>query len=245
MIHNTEIERVADYCRAHVDLTDLPDDYGYHSLPLCIIDAVFSINAHYSGVRKVVDRYCVHMGIIDAWPGPERPAPRQKQHPVSALIRRMEDVGIERFTENVFQNRQRTSTKSGILKGEAVFRFARALERRGIEHVQDLPAVIEGTSLEEAIFAIPGQGSGVSLRYFQMLAGDDTLIKPDRMILSFLAHALGRSVTLPEAQEILSAVSAALAPEFPRLTPRLLDNRIWMYQRQQTAALPSTRCGSR
>ena len=98
--------------------------------------------------------------------------------------------------------------------------------------MQDLPEVTAGSSLEEAIFWIPGQGSGISFRYFQMLAGDDDLIKPDRMILNFLVGILNRSVSLLEAQKILTEVCAEMMPDFSRLTPRLLDNRIWQYQRQ-------------
>jgi hypothetical protein len=235
MTTETDIERAAEHTLARVDLADLPTDYGYHSLPLCVIDAVYSLNAHYSGVVNVVRRYCAHAGITEDWPeDPQRPAPREAQHPVSALLAHMRAVGPEAFTQAVFQNLQRTSTHSGILKGEAVYQFAQALERRRIEHVQDLPAVIEGSSLEEAVFRIPGQNSGVSLRYFQMLAGSDDFIKPDRMILRFLADALRRPVTPREAQEILTAVSARLKPDFPALTPRLLDNRIWQYQRSRS-----------
>jgi len=38
----------------------LGDDYHYQSLPLCVIDAVFSIGVRYSGTRNVVARYCTH-----------------------------------------------------------------------------------------------------------------------------------------------------------------------------------------
>jgi hypothetical protein len=230
---SNEINCVADYCRAHVDLLDLPTDYGYPSLTLCVIDAVYSINAHYNGVLNVIARYCTHCGISADWPDYQRPATSEAQQPVSDLLARMKQHGAEAFTLNVFQNQQRTSTRSGILKGEAVYQFAQALERHHIEYVQDLPAVVAGSSLEDAIFRIPGQSSGVSLRYFQMLAGSDDLIKPDRMILNFLASILNRPVSLLEAQEVLMAVSSELKPVYPMLTPRLLDNRIWMYQRQR------------
>ena len=227
----TELDRVTDYCRANVDLANLPADYGYPSLPLCIIDAVYSINAHYNGVLNVIARYCAHCAISENWPDHQRPAPRERQQPVSNLVERMHQQGVEEFTINVFRNQQRTSTRSGILKGEAIYQFAQALQRRRIEYAQDLPEVIEGSSLEEAILRIPGQSSGISFRYFQMLAGSDDLIKPDRMILNFLLGILKRPLSLNEAQEIMTEVCAELKPGFSLLTPRLLDNRIWMYQR--------------
>jgi len=39
----------------------------------------------------------------------------------------------EDMAHNVFDNRQRTSTRSGILKAEAVYRFSEVLQRFGIE----------------------------------------------------------------------------------------------------------------
>lgn len=231
MVSPADISNATDYAEARLDLSALPTDYGYHSLPLCLIDAVYSINAHYSGVQKVVARYCAHASITDNWPDHQRPAPRAVQHPVSALLAHMRALGPEAFTQTVFRNVQRTSTKSGILKGEAVYQFAEALEHEDMEYVQDLPAVMEGSHLEDAILRIPGQNSGVSLRYFQMLAGDDDFIKPDRMILRFLADALHRPVPVREATPLLRAASDRLRTQYPLLTPRLLDNRIWQYQR--------------
>ena len=108
----SEIIRVADFCRAHVDLSDLPTDYGYHSLTFCMIDAVYSINANYTGVLNVIARYCSHCGISDAWPDHQRPAPREAQQPVSDLVARLEEHGAEAFTLNIFQNQQRTSTRA-------------------------------------------------------------------------------------------------------------------------------------
>jgi hypothetical protein len=67
--------------------------------------------------------------------------------------------------------------------------------------------------------------------YFFMLAGDDQLVKPDRMVLRFLAAALGRNVTLKEAQGLVAQACEILALEHPHLTPRALDHAIWHYQR--------------
>ena len=40
-----EVTKLAFYCRMHLDFTDLQLDqaYFYQSLPLCVIDAVYSI----------------------------------------------------------------------------------------------------------------------------------------------------------------------------------------------------------
>jgi hypothetical protein len=150
----------------------------------------------------------------------------------------MRSLGDAKFAEQVFQHRGRTSPKNGILKAEAVRRFAEALAEHGVEHLQDVPHALLGRSLERAVKRVPGQRSGISLKYFFMEAGCDDLIKPDRMIQRYLQRVLRRAVKLSECQALLSAAVAELRGEFPHLTPRLLDSRIWEYERRR--AKPQT-----
>ena len=135
----------------------------------------------------------------------------------------------------LFVNRQRTSSKSGILKAEAVWKFAGALKSHGIDHLQDVGEALPSAALERKIGLIPGQGSGISLQYFWMLAGSDELIKPDRMVLRFLEDSLGRPVGADEALSLVAGAVAQLRAQFPAMTPRLLDHKIWEYQRAQPA----------
>jgi hypothetical protein len=133
----------------------------------------------------------------------------------------------------VFRNRQRTSPRSGILKAEAVQRFAEVLLHHKVQYFQDISRAAEDESLEKSILAIPGQGSGLSLRYFWMLAGSDEFIKPDRMVLRFLESALSRPVSVHEAQNLLSGACDLLKKDHPNLTPRLLDHEVWKHQRDK------------
>ncbi len=51
------IDAISAYCRAHLDLTQavLTDQaYSYYSLPLCVIDAVFSIGVRYSSTEAAI-----------------------------------------------------------------------------------------------------------------------------------------------------------------------------------------------
>jgi len=94
-------------------------------------------------------------------------------------------------------------------------------------------------AFEEAIKKIPGQKSGIGFKYFFMLAGSEDLIKPDRMILGFLKSALQRNdVKEEEAQPLLREATTRLRARYPVLTPRLLDNAIWNYQRKQKCKVP-------
>mgnify|MGYP003466554474 CR=1 FL=1 len=44
---------------ASAEVVELGDEYFYASLPLCVIDAVYSIGVRYGSVRNVIRRYCV------------------------------------------------------------------------------------------------------------------------------------------------------------------------------------------
>ena len=69
-------------------------------------------------------------------------------------------------------DRQRTSSRNGILKAEACELFACALWEGGIEDFNDLSEA-RLANAEARVLAIRGQGSGLSFSYFKMLAGDD------------------------------------------------------------------------
>ncbi len=208
----------------------LGDEYHYQSLPLCIIDAVFSIGVRYSGTRNVVARYCkyTHQRRIRA---SGALPPVSEQEGVGTFCDRPEQADPALMAEQVYGNKQRTSTTNGILKADAVARFARCLRSYGINFLQDVPRVADSARFEADIRAIPGQGSGISLQYFWMLAGSDQFIKPDRMVLRFLHTALSRAVTLHEAIQLMRAACQELVTKYSSLTPRLLDHEVWKYQR--------------
>jgi len=210
----------------------LGEEYFYQSLPLCVIDAVWSIGATYEAVRNVVDRYCKKSGLRKIRTDRDSLPPRSEQEPIAAFCARVERTGPEKMADEVFENHQRTSPKNGILKAEGVYCFSCALRAHRVDCLQDVPEAASSVALERDIRSIPGQRSGKSLRYFWMLAGSDELVKPDRMILRFLESALGRSVSSNEAQPLLQEAAQLLRPLHPRLTPRLLDHEIWKYQRK-------------
>ena len=75
-----------------------------------------------------------------------------------------------------------------------------------------------------------------------MLAGSDEYAKTDRMVLGFLADALGRNVPVAEAQSLMSATTDHIRTALPEMTVRLLDHEIWKYQRD-FGATRGHRCG--
>jgi hypothetical protein len=222
----------------------LSDDYRYQSLPLCVIDAVFSIAINYSTVRGVVARYCAYTGQQRVRPGVELPS-YNDQESMSNFCNRPEQADVDDMASRVYGSRHRTSPRSGVLKSEAVLHFARCLQSHGIEYLQDVPSIADNQQFEVDIRGIKGQNSGVSLRYFWMLAGSVEFIKPDRMILRYLEGVLFRPVKVGEALPLLQAACVHLAKLYPSLSPRLLDYEIWKHQQAVGKAQQSEARGQR
>jgi hypothetical protein len=229
-----EGQLIADYADKTLPLAKacLGDEYFYQSLPLCVIDAVWSLGVKYGAVQNVVDRYCKTSGLRKIRTDRDSLPPMSEQEAIAAFCARVERTGPEKMADEVFENRQRTSSKNGILKAEGVYRFSCALRKHRVGCFQDVPEAASNVALERDIRRIPGQRSGKSLRYFWMLAGSDEFVKPDRWILCFLKSALGRSVSSDdEVQALLQEATQLLQPLHPHLTPRLSDHEIWKYQR--------------
>lgn len=229
-----EIDSLVEYCEKVLNLSQavLPDEYYYSNVPQCVIDSVFSIGVKYEAVRNTVLRFSDFFQLESKRPTADYP-PITEQFSTKQFIRQYEEFGGDYFVEQIFMNKQRTSPRNGILKGEAVYRFCKVLRDFGINYLQDVRNIYGNEEFEKAIKSIPGQKSGISLVYFYMLAGDDEWIKPDRMIVRFLEKALDRKVKLGEAQDLLVNAARNLSVKYPTITPRLLDYQIWEFQRNE------------
>lgn len=169
-----DVARVAGYAAAVLDLAG-PDEQFYQSLPLCVLDAVFSINAVYQGVRNVIARYCAEASIRQFRDGLAL-LPQPEQESISCFCDRLEGWGTPDDVAARLGNRQRTLTPPppSILKSEAAQRFADTLRGHGIEFMQDMAELSPQleTAIESTIRTIPGQGSGLTWDYFRMLSGE-------------------------------------------------------------------------
>lgn len=213
----------------------LPREYSYASLTAMLLDAIFSIGVRYEQVKALIARHAKRhqydpwqSGNVDPYPLPE-------------LIEEGEQGTPLQFAEKL-DNRCRTSTRSGILKAEAVLLAAASLVRHDIV---DLPSWRSRSADEAALEAtgrefrsINGQRSGLSWNYLCMLAGDDNRVKPDRMVVRYVETALRRERVLPkEAADLLVAATTALCGTSgypPALTARQLDSAIWNVARSST-----------
>ena len=221
---------LADYIeQTELEETVLAEEYRYASLPLCVVDAVFSIGVRYTSTQKVVANLCKYT----SWPrlADSRYNRGGGHQLLTDLIVVFEQIGVERMAQEVFQNRQRTSSRSGVLKSEAVFKFCRALAQAGINDFLDFEPDRKDYA-EAMILGLPGQSSGIAFDYFMMLAGDDNLIKADRMVQRYVEKALSLD-TVPQPRQTAILVRLA-AKELHRRgfdwTPLKLDYAIWKNQ---------------
>lgn len=222
------IESLCQACEATLNLTNaaLSPSYYYDSLPQCVIDAVFSIGVKYTGTTNVVKSYCSYYGLRVHNEDHDQ---KGDKHTISQLIDHITSTGVEKSVDVIFHNHQRTSTRNGILKAEAVLRFARVLQKYGVETLADMSFKGLPLQAEVEIMRIPGQKSGLSLRYLYMLSGDDSQSKPDRHVMRFLKEHTGQDYSIQEAQDLLTEAVKILRGKYPQLSVRLLDYSIWNY----------------
>jgi hypothetical protein len=136
--------------------------FQYASLPLCVVDSVFSIGVRYGSTKNVVKNWC------DSYGWDLERSNTTKEHTVSEFVEilRPYENRWEAAATEIFRNHHRTSSTSGILKAEAAYRFAATLRRCGIETFTDELRTSLRPDTRTAISSIRGQGSGLSFSYF-------------------------------------------------------------------------------
>ena len=187
-------------------------------LALCVMDAVYSIGAnHDTHTRPTVCRYAalaaltnplkrVHEVAAGSW--------ARDEVPLTALLADLDQRGPEGFADWV-GNHQRTSTRRGILKAEAVQHYARILVDHGVRCLADVTALLNDRTrfltVQNELATVPGLGAhGVRQAYLWMVAGDDENVKPDRMVRWWLGRVLDQPVDPQEAQQLFVAAAAGL-----------------------------------
>lgn len=202
-----------------------PDGYR-NSLALCIIDSVQSTGVTYASVVKVVDAYRKHRRAQGSNPSTDG---------ATELLASFAELGGAQQWADQIGNQNKTSTHAGApLKAAAIRDAAQALRDVGVDTADTLRERARDTKqladVERSWRAVVGQTSGITWHYVQMLAGIPG-IKPDRMIVRFVADALElprRNVSPTFALRILSETAAQMG-----ISPTDLDHGIWQWQRQR------------
>lgn len=231
MTDSADISRIVEAGKA-LELAHRGDRWCH--LSLCVIDDVFAIGAKYASTWRAARRYAAFAGLEPATaPAREVSDGRHEgtEEPLSRFLDRVGELSPQELAK-ILANHQRTSTRGGVLKADAVQRFARILVEHGIDRLRDVSTLLadaERTKLVEAsLTTVPGHGSGVRVSYLWMLAGDDVHVKADRMVIRWTAKVLGRHVSVDEAAVMIQRAAVEL-----EVTPWELDHAVWKYQSGQ------------
>ena len=230
MYSKQDVESLAQKCRETLDLSRTDPNCRFpKSLPICLIEAVFSIAANNTSSQNTYLSYMRYYHIHSE----EATGIILPEHTIDEFIDHVESFrDIHEFTDAVLKNHQRTSSKNGILKSEAVYEIAKVLQKYQINSLADFQGCSgeRYCNLEKEILNIKGQSSGIMLKYLHMLAGSENTVKPDRMLMRFI-NSVNPEVTIDDAQALISDCVSLLKKDNQNVTPRLLDYLIWDYQR--------------
>ena len=205
---------------------ELPVGYFYSSLAFCLTDAIFSINALYKSVENTINRVSQKLGAEVKRNG-------LNEISIMEFLTVLNNYSDEELAFSFFGNKAKTSSINGITKALAVKQACKILLDHGINCFGD----VNKEKLDKAeldFVKIKGQKSGISYKYFCMLAGDENLIKPDRMICRFIAKSLQieKEPSPSEAEKIFREAFISISANYPKITPRFLDYLVWDFQRK-------------
>ena len=215
-------------------LNPRPRGPRWASLSSCVVDAVWSISVNYDAVTVPITR-----AVFAA-------STRHDADPLVAGndVTTPDPVRLDMFLSLfptvdalvAVSDHHRTSPRGGILKADAALRYAKVFANAGVQTrhhaLEALRDDVQYAALNEQLRAVPGDGAnGVRRGYLWMLIGDDDGIKPDRMVLRWLA-AHGQPATASEASTILRSIATELTHRSGSLvTPWMVDHAVWLAAR--------------
>lgn len=194
-------------------------EYGYQSLVFCVIDSVFSIAANYTSTKNVVKRFAEHAGktIFD-------------EYLISDFVNEFDNPTGRELLKQVLNNRQRTSTRNGILKSEAVIEFIRVLFDNQIETKSDLLKYRNREKILKDIKKIKGQSKGTTFDYLLMLSGDEGVFKRDRHIIKFFSDYFHiKDTSYDNLKKEFEKQLDIVLNKYPKFNIRTLDSVIWKF----------------
>lgn len=217
---------------AMAELVPQPRELRWVSLALCITDAVWSIATHYDNVvTPLVRNLAKEFGVTEptvpgSQPLCDDPLP----------LERLAALSVDELTG--LTNHQRTSTRGGILKSEAVLRHCNVFLDHQVNTLNDIPGLFADTdrfaAVDKALRSIPGEGGhGIRRNYLWMVVGQDDLIKPDRMVLRWFDRE-GVNVDPAGARDAIAALVPLVSARLGRtVTAWEIDHAMWQSARRR------------
>lgn len=198
-----------------------PDGYP-SSLALCIIDSIYSTGAHYSSVVNVVRRYRDDRALKGG---------NADTDGTAELLANIDEHGGSDCWASTIGNRRPTSTSAGApLKAEAIKEIGTKFSDLNVSSSDELRSAIDESrlkDLESAWRSTAGQKSGITWEYALMLAGVPG-VKADRMVVRYVARALGRApsdVSPGEASSLVRRLAEQNGWDVIRT-----DHAIWRFE---------------
>lgn len=211
-------KQFVEYCKHNLNL-EKNESYNYQSLPICIIDCVYSLRAKYYSVTiPIVDRYAAHYMNANK---------NGSGDTVSMLIQHIDEAGgTKKFADEIIQNHQKLGGKKNIPKEDVCYQLAQYLRYLHIDTIEDFQTFESPELLEIVIRAVKGIGDA-GANYLFMLAGDPNRCKPDVHIHHCIKDSCGCDISNEECQLLFTEAVHLLNEQYPNLTVRNLDGIIW------------------
>jgi len=206
MLTGEQLEKLVEKCDRFKEFR-VPPDYGYRdSLALCLVDAVQSLGVTYTSVRKVVRAY-------ETYRKAEKGKPETDG--TTELLKTFSDLGgAETWAEKIGNDNKTSSHAGAPIKAEAIRQAAELLNANEITDTNLLREAAENDALGDIAskwLLIPGQSGCTAWTYLLMLAGVPG-VKPDRMIVRFVADALELPRKAVKPKLAGEAIEAAAKP---------------------------------
>ena len=220
MITDEQIRLFSQYCSENfgTELKSVRKSERYRSLPICVLDCVYSVRTQYFAVTvPVLQRYA------DTYMGGNLYAGQDTLSDFITHIKEFSDCS--EFAKTVLKNNQ---VLSGRNKAEVCYEIATKLhELLNMDTFDDFRNFEKEALLEIVLRSVRGMGDA-GVNYMFMMAGDPNRCKPDVHIHRCIKNALGTDVPNNKCQILFRETVKKLKDSgYPDLTVRNLDSVIW------------------
>ena len=206
-----------DFCLQNFEIKEANIPNKYNSLPVCILDDIFSLRAKYETMTlKVVQRFANYFlkGDLSA-----------SGYRLEDFIRDIDSLGSKKISFEILKNMQMISNRQKL---DVCYEIARKLILLDIHDIEGFRNYHSDEILEIVLRSVKGVGDA-AVNYLFMLAGDENRVKPDVHIHRSLFDALGYEVSNEECQIIFREAANELKKQYPFVTPAKLDNIVWKH----------------
>lgn len=212
-----EVLKFVTYCDEVMDFNVPGLGNHYNSLPLCIMDDVYSLRANYNTVIKLIGNYSEAFLNGDRYVA---------GHTLKEFVNNIDKVGdFYEFTRKYigFFNKS-----CGRLKIELCYELAKKLIDIGVNTLEDFQNYKNKFVLECTIRSVKGLADA-AVQYLFMLIGDTSQVKVDTHVMKSVRDSLGRVLSISETQTLYALAVEMMQDKHPGLTVSRLDNIVWTY----------------